>query len=56
MLIYVSGDTQVGQWAALRSMDVGGLFCLVGLLTEPAKRPAAADAGKREVRVSGKWR
>ena len=26
-VIDVSGDTQVGQWAALRSMDVDGCGC-----------------------------
>jgi hypothetical protein len=49
MVIYVSGDTQVGRRAALRSMDASWLLQVVVLLTEPAKRPGGNSAGKREL-------
>jgi hypothetical protein len=49
MVIYVSGDTQVGRRAALRSIDASWLFLVGCFLTEPAKTPGAPDTGKREL-------
>jgi len=53
-LIYVSGDTQAGRWAALRSMDGGWFLVMTIALTEPANTPGATPAGKRELREKPK--
>jgi hypothetical protein len=49
MVIFdVSCDTQVGRWAALRSMDVVGYRLMVISDEELVNTPFGRDAGKRE--------